>query len=492
MAEPTTHQIWNLATGITDLETDPQILSASEIPGIKAVWTDQRTRLKGTHQLSDFTEKLSREWAIETGVIENLYEIERGVTQTLIERGFQAELLSHGTTNKPREYVLQLLRDQKEALDGVFDFVSSKHDLSVSYIKELHAALLRSQSVTEGIDSQGRFVEIPLIKGDWKIQSNYPVRDEVIYAYCAPEHVASEMDRLVDIHAKHVANAVPSEVQAAWLHHRFTQIHPFQDGNGRVARAIGSLVLVKDGLFPLVVTRDDKASYLDALEAADHGNLKPLIDLIAKLQIGQFRKATAISEPILAQDDVQAILGGLHKAADKIAVEKLQSMRNVFKLAENIKIDLDERLRSIAPDIQSALQRVENNGTSFITKSTDETNRYFRAQIIENAKHHLHYYVDTQEYRSWIGLNMNWSRRARLVFAIHGIGRPFNGSLICAPFLEFRDTDEEEQVRSALAPVTEEGFVFFYNESQDRLLERFHPWREGVLKVALKELTRNL
>ena len=71
---------------------------------------------------------------------QNLYEIERGVTETLIEHGFQAELLSHGSTNKPRDYVLQLLRDQKEALDGVFDFVASKRPLSVSYIKELHAA----------------------------------------------------------------------------------------------------------------------------------------------------------------------------------------------------------------------------------------------------------------------------------------------------------------------------------------------------------------
>ncbi len=85
--------IWDPATGITDIDAEVQTLSASEIPGIKAIWTDQRARLKGTRQLSDFTEKLSREWAIETGAIENLYEIERGVTQTLIEHGFQAELL---------------------------------------------------------------------------------------------------------------------------------------------------------------------------------------------------------------------------------------------------------------------------------------------------------------------------------------------------------------------------------------------------------------
>jgi Fic family protein len=492
MTEANVQPIWNPETGITDLEADPATLSASEIPGIKAVWTDQRTRLKGTSQLSDFTERLSREWAIETGVIENLYEIERGVTQTLIERGFQAELLSHGSTNRPREYVLQLLRDQKEALDGVFDFVSSKRALSTSYIKELHAALLRSQDTTEGVDAQGRFVEIPLIKGDWKTQANYPVRDGVTYAYCSPEHVAAEMDRLVAIHAEHITTNVPSEVQAAWLHHRFTQIHPFQDGNGRVARAIASLVLVKDGLFPLVITRDDKPAYLDALEAADHGRLKPLIHMIAKLQITQFRKATAVSEAILAQDDVTAILGGLMKAADKVAAKKLESLRGVFNLARALQDDLDKRLKAIVPGVTAALQKVERTGTSFVKRSTAETDHYFRAQINENAKYHLHYFVDTAEYRAWIALNMNWSRRARLVFAFHGIGKPFNGSLICAPFLEFSDTDEESQVRSALVPVVEEGFVFFYNESQDRLLARFTPWREGVLKVALKELTQNL
>jgi Fic family protein len=484
--------IWNPQTGITDVEGDPKLLSASEIPGIKAVWTDQKTRLKGTSQLSDFTERLSREWAIETGVIENLYEIERGVTQTLIERGFQAELLSHGSTNRPREYVLQLLRDQKEALDGVFDFVSSKRELSVSYVKELHAALLKSQDTTEGVDAQGQHVNIPLIKGSWKIQANYPVRDGITFAYCAPEHVAAEMDRLVSIHAEHIKNGVPSDVQAAWLHHRFTQIHPFQDGNGRVARAIASLVLVKDGLFPLVVTRDDKPAYLEALESADNGDLRELITIFAKLQITQFRKATTLSESILAQDDVAAILGGLLKAADKVAAKKLETLRGVFKLADVLCEDLDSRFKSIAPNVALALQKVSSAGTTSVTKSTSETDHYFRAQIIQNAKFHLHYFVDTAEFRSWIAFNMFWSRRARLVFAFHGIGKPFNGSLICAPFMEFRDTDEESQIRTAFVPVTEEGFVFFYNESKDRLVARFTAWRENVLKVALKELTQNL
>ena len=389
-----TFPIWDPATGILDLEDDPEELSASEIPGIKAIWTDQRNRLKDSEQLSDFTEKLSREWAIETGIIENLYEIERGVTRTLIEQGFQAELLGHGSTNRPRDYVIQLLQDQKYALEGVFAFVKEQRTLSVSYIKELHAILLRSQDTTEGLDSLGQAVQLPLIKGNWKQQENYPVKNGVTYTYCPPEQVQSEMDRLIDMHSKQVGSGMPSEVRAAWFHHRFSQIHPFQDGNGRVARALASLILVQDGLFPLVVKRDDKAQYLKALEAADDGKLGPLVDFIAKLQRDQFRKATAIPDAVLVEEDVQAALDGLLKAADKAAADQLATLKKVFDLAKMIEDDLEGRLNSITGSIQTALRRVKHDSKVFVQRSDSSTDHYFRAQISENAKHHIGYFAD--------------------------------------------------------------------------------------------------
>ncbi len=493
MGNAITQYIWQPATGITDFEVDAQSLSASEIPFIKSVWGDQRRRLNGTSQLLEFTDRISREWAIETGIIENLYDIERGVTQTLIERGFQAELLSQGSTNRPREYVIQLLRDQKDALDGIFDFVSSKRELSVSYIKDLHAALLRSQSVTEAIDASGNFVTVELIRGDWKTRPNYPLRDGIVYAYCPPEQVASEMDRLIEIHDMHVANGIAPDVEAAWLHHRFSQIHPFQDGNGRVARAIASLLLIKEGLFPLVVTRDDKPAYLDALEAADRRDLKPLIDLFAKLQRVQFRKATAISEAILSADaNVQQLLGNLSRAAAKLADEKLKNLRRVFDHAGELASDIATRLNEIVLDIVEALEKIARNSAGYVETSNSQTDHYFRAQIIENAKNHLNYYANTAEYRAWVALHLRWERSARLVFAIHGIGRPFSGTLICAPFLEFRDRDDDNLTRSTLIPVTEEGFLFFHDETSASILQRFRPWREDVLKIALQELTKNL
>ncbi len=496
MSEVVNRPIWNPDTGIMDLPADTDALSASEIPGIKATWTDQRERLKETTELSDFTERMNREWAIETGVIENLYDIERGVTQTLIESGFRVDLLSHGSTNRPREYVIRLLQDQKDALEGIFDFVKGDRSLSVSYVKELHAALLRSQNTTEGVDQFGRHVDVPLIVGEWKKQPNSPVRDGVTYTYCPPEHVASEMDRLIALHTRHVEENVSSEVQAAWLHHRFTQIHPFQDGNGRVARALASLVLVRDGLFPLVVTRSDKTKYLDALERADNGDLGPLIALIARLQRDQFRKATAISEAILAEEPeekVRVALDGLHRAAERVAADRRAAWKNIFERANAIEGNLEERLAQVRQEVAGALERVSQESSVWVRKSSSDNDHYYRNQIIENARNHLDYFADLSEYRSWVSLNMRWMRRAQLVFAIHGIGRPFNGSLICAPFLEFKDRDEEDdQTRATFVPVAEEGFVFFYNESEERLKARFAPWRENVLTVALGELAQNL
>ena len=84
---------------------------------------------------------------------------------------------------------------------------------------------------------------------------------------------------------------VPAQIEAAWLHHAFTQIHPFQDGNGRVARALASLVFIKNGFFPLVVSRDDRIRYIEALEASEAGASEELIGLFSKIQKRSLTKA---------------------------------------------------------------------------------------------------------------------------------------------------------------------------------------------------------
>lgn len=273
-------EIWPVATGILDLPPDWPSLEVKELRRVENEWRQKREAAVGTSELATFTEQMNREWAIETGIIENLYDIERGVTMVLIEQGFSAAVMEHGSVNKDPEEILALLNDQKEALEGLFDFVAQRRPLSTSYIKELHAAMTRSQVTVKARDLNGREVEIPMLHGEWKQQPNYPVRDGRAFTYCPPEHTSAEMDRLVEMHLAH--ENVPPEIEAAWLHHRFTQVHPFQDGNGRVARALASLVLIRAGLFPLVVPRDEKSIYLESLERADSGNLRSLTLFIAR------------------------------------------------------------------------------------------------------------------------------------------------------------------------------------------------------------------
>ena len=84
---------------ITDLESDPEALTEGELEPLGRVWASQKAELAGPG-LDDFDKRLRREWAIETGVIERVYTLDRGVTRTLIARGIDAALIPHGASNR--------------------------------------------------------------------------------------------------------------------------------------------------------------------------------------------------------------------------------------------------------------------------------------------------------------------------------------------------------------------------------------------------------
>lgn len=73
----------------------------------------------------------------------------------------------------------------------------------------------------------------------------------------------------------------PVLLRASVLHAWLAHIHPFRDGNGRTARAITNLELVRAGYPPIIIRRKDRDRYLDALGRADEGDLGAFIDLIA-------------------------------------------------------------------------------------------------------------------------------------------------------------------------------------------------------------------
>src|SRR5882672_186599 len=176
---------------IEDLPENWPELAAPELPALSAAWQKYFEKLRNSDSLKHFNERLIREWAIETGIIENLYSIDRGVTQTLIEKGIEASLIPHGSTDKPVELIIPILKDQEEVVEGLFDFVAQRRELSTSYIKQLHQAFTRHQDKTPAVDSLGRSGEVDLLRGEWKRLPNNPMRpDGSVHEFCPPEHVA--------------------------------------------------------------------------------------------------------------------------------------------------------------------------------------------------------------------------------------------------------------------------------------------------------------
>jgi hypothetical protein len=153
---------------VTDLPSDSQSLTDPELASLSRVWADQHSQLKESQAVKQFNERLLRAWSIETGILERLYTIDHGVTQLLVEQGIDAALIPHGTTDVPVPELISILRDHRDALEGLFDFVSNRCPLTTSYIRQLHQIITRSQIYVEARDQFGSQVQMALVRGEWK------------------------------------------------------------------------------------------------------------------------------------------------------------------------------------------------------------------------------------------------------------------------------------------------------------------------------------
>ncbi|MCL2352630.1 MAG: Fic family protein [Firmicutes bacterium] len=259
-------------------------------------WVEYRKKLSEDQgELTEFMQKLKYDHSIETGIIEKLYDINEnsipGITVTLLEHGINSNFLQHGDTENP-ETAMTLIRDQYEAIDGIFSYIKNERPISTSFIKELHAVITRSQETTEAVTEFGVKVRVPLLRGEYKKQDNNVLRpDGTVIRYCPVFEVSMEMGELIRIYDSLLADNVHVIIRAAFFHHALTTIHPFQDGNGRVVRMLTSLILVRDGYFPFSVKPVERSGYLDALEKADVGVVQPFVDFIGACQVKAINSA---------------------------------------------------------------------------------------------------------------------------------------------------------------------------------------------------------
>ena len=101
--------------------TDAEAVS---VESLRSAWVDQRNGLAEGGALSAFNDRLIRRWAIETGIIERLYTLDRGTTEILIVRGLDASLVEHGASDIPSTVLVRILEDHRDAAAYVLDHVA--------------------------------------------------------------------------------------------------------------------------------------------------------------------------------------------------------------------------------------------------------------------------------------------------------------------------------------------------------------------------------
>jgi len=458
---------------IKDLPQDWNALTDGELSPLLQFWNDQRADLQKSGVLNQFSERLRREWSIETGQIEGVYNIDRGVTQTLIERGINGDLIPNAPGEKPSELVAEIIKDHLEVLEGLFQFVRGNRPLSKSYIHEMHAALLRHQDSTVAMDQFGNLFNVRLIKGKYKERPNNPKRENgTIHEYCPPEHVESEMERLLAMHEQHKKSGVPIEVEAAWIHHRFAQIHPYQDGNGRVARALASLSFIKEGWFPVVVTRDDRVRYIDALEVADEGELRSLVSLFVDVQKRALFQATQAA----------ADVGQVHTVDEAIAALKRVMAGPAKGLDPSVWLKAKDNADRLMQVAEKRLAEIITSLKAEIGKTAGVSFRSSSSSAPFSGGVELPYAPNRENYERNQTLSISGERNWYVQVEAHAIGSKFRGVIGIQTIF----------VGPGIERASKEPFQVNYAEPYPNIERRFRVWLEDSLVNALTQWRKSL
>jgi hypothetical protein len=373
------------------------------------------------------------------------------------------------------------------------DCVGGRRQLTKGFIHELHAILTRHEDSTTAIDQFGRRFEIPLLKGKFKEHPNNPRRpDGGIHEYCPPMHVEAEIQNL--LHWLVEAESENPLLAASWLHHRFTQIHPYQDGNGRVARALTTLVLLKADLLPLVIDRDIRTEYITALEFADASNLEPLTSLFARLEHAAIMQALSVDADAEISHQQTLTSAAIANLAQKLTRRRaglhieFRQVNVIAKILRNLgKIAVEKAFNQLSDTLGNIVAsniRFTDGGPEFgnshwykyeVIRSANESSKF--ANFSED-----HYFV-----KSSVQID---AERLTFVVSLHHVGRELSGIMEATAFALFEsyeETDERASAQREFVLCSTEPFVFSNRTTEQEVSQSFGRWMDAATAIALGE-----
>jgi Fic family protein len=295
--------------------------------------------------IAHYQQVAKRAAALDTGAIEGLYEVDRGFTYTVAFQttAWEVEFAAKG------EGVRSLFEAQLQAYDYVLTIATGAEPFSEAAIRTLHEVVCRAQSTYRVATSLGP-QDQPLPKGQYKSHANHVrTRNGTDHSYAPVDMTPAEMQRLLGELRSEAFGAAHPVLQAAYAHYCLVAIHPFADGNGRVARALASAFTYRAISLPIIILSEQKTAYLNALEDADRGTSQPFVDFLLARALDTIElvhdsvSSSSLPEP---QDSLEALAslyvtkgGYRHQDLDEAASRLLRAAE------ESLKATLSEALK---------------------------------------------------------------------------------------------------------------------------------------------------
>jgi Fic family protein len=480
---------------IEPLSDDERKIDLAAMRPLYESWRASKARLQQSSQaqLAEFNKRLVRRLSVETGILERIYDLDRGTTEALVAHGFAEDLVSRASTNIEPSRLIDILRDQEAAIQLVMDCVANNQPLSKTLIHGLHLILTRHQDTSAAIDQFGNRREIPLLKGKFKEQPNNPKRpDGTIHEYCPPIHVDSEVENLLNWLAGY--GEEDPVIVSAWFHHRFTQIHPYQDGNGRVARALTTLILLRAGLLPLVLDRDLRVKYIGALESADDGQLAGLAEIFAQLERNAILQALSVDADAEISHQKSLTSAVIDSLADKFGKRRMQKVAEL-RLVNSVAVELRARVRSILErsfaEMEPTVREIGEPEVWFLDGGPDRDNDYYyKFEVVQSAKEagkFANFAEDHYFSRGSIKVNRE---RLDFVVSFHHVGRELSGIMEATAFsklVSYENSDDRDSVSERFSVCSIEPFVFTNRTKVNEIADAFDRWVDAALAIAVKE-----
>ncbi len=215
---------------------------------------------------SEDQERLNRKFMLEFNFNSNHIEgntLTYGQTELLLMFG-QA-----GDSAKMSD--LEEMKAHNVGLKMVQDEAKTDNPLTEYFIKTLHKTLVREDFTIRKTLPDGTPTSSVVLAGQYKTVPNSVLTSTgEIFHYAAPEETTALMYDLVKWYnqADKEGKLTPIEL-ASVFHYRYIRIHPFGDGNGRIARLLVNYILLRHNYPMIIVESKDKSNYLEVLHKCD-------------------------------------------------------------------------------------------------------------------------------------------------------------------------------------------------------------------------------